>query len=113
MFEAKIKFYSSDLINLLCFAFEGGVGRWREVHHAGGNHWYDIENPDWKVLVYDIESGNNNPLVLDADAINRGLNVMAKDYPDDFGDLINSEFNAKTSDNFLQCCVFNEVKYSY
>ena len=48
---------------------------------------------------------------LDAEALHRGLKVMAKHYKSDFADIINETADMNTSDVFLQCALFGKVIY--
>lgn len=53
------------------------------------------------------EKGHN----LNLGVIQKGLHVMAKDYPQHFADFYSGDYDAVTSDCFLQCCLFGEVIY--
>jgi hypothetical protein len=48
---------------------------------------------------------------LDLEAVERGLQVMATDFPAHFEALVNEHDDAETGDVFLQCCLFGEVVY--
>ncbi len=49
------------------------------------------------------------PAVLDRKAIERGLQVMARDCPQHFADTMNESGDATTGDVFLQCCLYGEI----
>lgn len=46
---------------------------------------------------------------VDLDSIQRGLNVMAKSYPNHFANLVREDADAITGDVFLQCVCFGEL----
>lgn len=54
---------------------------------------------------------SDNHYILDLTAIKRGLEVMAKDYPKHFMDLISEADDVITGDVFLQCALLGEVEY--
>lgn len=49
---------------------------------------------------------------LDLIKIKSGLEIMAKDFPKDFADLVGEDYDNNTGDTFLQCCLFGNVIYS-
>jgi hypothetical protein len=105
--------------DLLCGAFEGG-----------SNYWYQIQgyvNPERKlvsheyidlpfiegcgVMIGDIEDQEIAPMLLNKEAIEKGLQVMADKYNWHFLDFFKGNDDATTSDVFLQCCLFGEIVY--
>jgi hypothetical protein len=112
MFEVNIthKHYSEDIINLLCSGFEGGINYWACVVLEGGNHWYDIENPDWCVTVYDNETDDVLGK-LNLAALQPGLKSMHEIAPRHYDNLLKDDCDAITGDVFIQCCLFNEIVY--
>lgn len=66
-------------------------------------------NPGGALVLIDDES--EKELVLDREAIVRGLGVMAEKYPRHFADIIKEEGDAETGDVLLQCCLLGEIVY--
>jgi hypothetical protein len=115
--------------DLLCCAFEGGVGYWceiqgyrkpaRPVAHlspiGGKSHVYPhIDYPlcaDGAVLCRDSEDDDAPVLVLDRAAIERGLAVMPLKAPRQWGRFLADDFDADTGDAFVQCCLLGALVY--
>jgi len=64
------------------------------------------------IAIEDLEEGKSTLYLLNLEKLKKGLTVMAKKERKHFCDLINDEADMITADVFLQCCLFNEVKYS-
>lgn len=60
--------------------------------------------------VYDIEG--EKEYLLNGEQIHNGLIVMAEEHTNHFWDILTGNFDQTTGDVFLQCCLFDEVKYS-
>jgi hypothetical protein len=114
----------------LCSAFEGG-----------SNYWYRIEdfikppkvefqmskdrvyrhtdyalNPGGALAVSDYKGVDGDKMSmtvrrLDLDTIKKGLELMAKEHPRHFGDLVSEGGDACTGDVLLQCCLFGKLVY--
>lgn len=120
--------------DLLCCAFEGGVGYWCEI-----NEYRNPDNVSVKYKHMELpltengavvcqafvdgderddddnwldEDGNMLPLlVLNKEAVQSGLDVMQKKYPSHFADFLSESEDAITGDVFLQCCLLGELVY--
>jgi hypothetical protein len=105
--------------DLLCNALE-----------SGSNYWYQIQkyiNPNkikvaYKfldlpfidgcgVVIGDIEN-DFKPVLLNKEAISKGLQVMSEKYTAHMQNFINDNDDADTGDVFLQCCLFGDVIFS-
>lgn len=62
------------------------------------------------VLITEVD--NPIPLVLNFDAVERGLKLMADKFPQHFHDFVHENDDAETADVLLQCCLFGDIKYS-
>jgi hypothetical protein len=49
---------------------------------------------------------------LDGEAIERGLRLMAQEYPQRFANWHSENEDAEDGDVFVQLCLFGEVRYS-
>jgi hypothetical protein len=49
--------------------------------------------------------------VLNKEALQRGLQVMADEYPKHFADATGEDWDAITADVYLQCCLFGKIVY--
>ena len=103
--------------DLLCTAFEGGSNYWIDHIEAKGKYKksqieyiYDVPilTKGW-LEIHDID--DPTIIKLDSAALKKGLNILAKLYPQAFSDFINENEDAETADVFLQCCCFGEVIY--
>lgn len=122
--------------DLLCCAFEGGVGYWCTIVKkippaAPVEAWKvrafaeDLGKPQgnghtvYPHIEYPVNGGSlvlraeDDPkrYTLDMAAIERGLAVMAEKYPKHFADFVAENDDAETADVFLQCCLFGEIVY--
>jgi len=130
--ELQLDIKISRLADLLCEAFEGGVGYWAQITKYKepsqpvdfsvfegddilGKHIYPYIHyplsPDGAVIIKDIECGENKKYTLDMDAIKKGLNIFAEKCPVHFGNWLSEDDDATTGDVFVQCCLFGEVIY--
>lgn len=119
--DVKINITDRQIAALLCSAFEGGSNYW--IAHVDirdkkqdGKPWDDEYTPGYirapfstggKVIVDPGEG--ETPVVLDREALSRGIETMAKKHPRHFADLLRENTDADTGDVFLQCCLFDDV----
>jgi hypothetical protein len=69
-------------------------------------------NPGGAIYVKDTENDEREVLCLDAEAVQRGLNVLAEVYSDHLADMLLEHDDAITGDVFLQSCLFGKVMYA-
>ena len=121
---------TSTVRDLLVGAVEGGSNYWATfrldpnftksvtesdkvayVEREGGEYYahYDIENSNYCLRVSDAEGGSTYNVTFDSFV--NGLGVMANRYPRHFKDVITLNFDAETSDVFVQCAVFGEIVF--
>lgn len=110
-----------------CFvgAFESGVCSWiHSVRLEEGSPVDEIayacetmlDQSGWSFLIqYDAPSEREGTFTGKAyvgwSQVQAGLEVMAKDYPQHFADLIKENDDAVTHDVFMQCVILGEVVY--
>lgn len=117
-FQVAITITDEKVGNLLCSALEGG-----------SNYWYDIVdfiNPnnvkcefkhlelpfmDGCGLMIQDDEGDEEPKLLNREAMQRGLEIMQRDYANHFQDFLDENDDGSTADVFLQCCLFGEAIY--
>lgn len=119
--------------DLLVGAFEGGSNYWYEVEgyvepeadeldriRAAKLGWstdlpryvlYPLTRTGG-VLISDQLGSDRHVWLLDEEAIRRGLEVMAQQYPKHMNDVIFENDDADTSDLLLQLALFGEVVFS-
>lgn len=116
--------------DLICSALEGGSNYWYMIEKKiEPTAWtFDSEkvsprhyigdyplNPGGKLIFSVREPENDDEKAarheLTWETIASGLNVMARDYGETFGNFMSENDDAETGDVFLQCCLFQEVKY--
>lgn len=124
--QVTVNVSDETIMGLLCSAFEGG-----------SNYWYMItsydkrkpkqEDPYWPsylttpisedgaIYIDDSATGETphlrKPVRLDRARLQKGLEIMAKDYPAHFADVLAEKDDATTGDVFLQCCIFGSLIY--
>ena len=107
--------------------FEGGYSPWiRETNLLKGQRdpnenvvWWAHEsvyaNPFKIELVYDREEDNEGEgkgfMILTPAKVKAGLQVLATEYPQIFGRIMDEEGDALDDDAFVQCCVFGKLVY--
>jgi len=111
---------------LICAGFEGGVGYWcqivgydkpENVRSAMGDEdgaiFRHVDYPLTGGAVRCVETEEEDPkeLVLNGEAIERGLLLMAEKHPEHFKDFIEENEDATTGDVFIQLCLLGEVVY--
>ncbi len=80
--------------------------------------WY--ANPDFyrnfcmKILVgeYDEDTGKTKEHTIRLVDVIRGLEVLARKFPEAFKSILADETDATDADIFLQCVIFGEEKYA-
>lgn len=114
--------------DLLCSAMEsGGIAYWARIERTrkprkpipftspeSGTIYPLMDYPLCKggsVTLRDIEDETRGLLVLDLDAIQRGLTLMPARAPGHWADFVREDSDANTADVFVQLCVFGEVIY--
>ena len=98
------------IIDLLCAGLEGGIFYWSTVSLGGGNDWYDIKNPEWKIIIDDIEQDVKG-LELNFEKLKTGFNIMSKNFVNHYKNFLEEDEDAITGDVFVQCCLFKDVIY--
>lgn len=127
---------ANDIINLLVNAFDSGAtGYWAARAEVELPEDFDIYSLKWlkdpdswaqvrKVYIAPFVDGGRVVLfghgddgedgerfILDFKAIEQGVQVMARDYPNRWADFRCQNDDSETGDIFVQCCVFGEVIY--
>lgn len=124
--DVTITIPEQRLADLLCCGFEGGVGYWcvitgYETPDEPRSAWGDAEifpHVDYPLCGGAVlcetevdEQIEPKKLVLNREAIERGLHIMAEKYPRHWGDFLAGNEDACTGDVFIQCCLLGEVVY--
>lgn len=104
-----------QVADLVVTAFEGGSNYWlgdikpfyaKTADYAEADRYGE----DMVTRVF-TPSEDDEEYTFDREAINRGLQIMADQYPTHFNDLREDNFDADTADVFLQCALFGEIVY--
>ena len=114
------------IASLLCCGFEGGVGYWcrivgyKEPAKKRGIIFEDevfphIDYPltGGAVVCRTTDESEPNDLVLDREAIDKGLELMASEQPHHFANFVSDKclYDAETGDVFIQLCLLGKVVY--
>lgn len=121
--KTEVEVSKKRLSDLVCTAFEGGVGYWcciekyvepKEITFRSDDEriYRHIDyplNPGGGMIVSVVESellyDVNEPVLV------KGLETMALKYPRHFADFLNENEDGNTADVFLQCALFGEITY--
>ena len=105
--------------DLLCSAFADSSNYWIKkieyIYPRGKSRedftYSHIELPlhGGSIIVTNVDGEERT---LDRNSIERGLKLMAEEYPKDMSDFLNENDDAYTADLFLQLCLFREEVYS-
>ena len=124
-FDVTTRVQVRRLQGLLCSAFEGGSNYWYMIHDEvkpsamvdrfdGARVYPPVDyptNPGGALLIGSMLDPKDSSKRLDLAAIQRGLQVMAEEYPRHFGNFMDEADDATTADVFLQCCLFGKLVY--
>lgn len=124
--------------DLLCCAFEGGISYWACIigyringQTSEGNEPPAAPLPQYPYLSLPLMEGGAVILAdreevprgqrkvpksvkrfaLDREAIQKGLNLMSKKFPAQFGNFASENEDATTGDIFVQLALFGEIVY--
>ena len=106
--------------DLIVGAFEGGSNYWysADIQRNEDNQkteYYKLPFIEGcSITIWDAQDNtptlNGTPkFILDKDAIEKGLKIMAKRYDWHFKNFIDENDDSTTADAFLQCCVFGDI----
>lgn len=129
--DVKIVVTKRNITYQICAAVEGGIGYWcprQEFKYKKPKNPVAImdggekDGQIWPCYDYPVQEGGAVTFFADDDApvkkcvlnlktIKKGLDLMAKNSPRHFADLINENGDATTGDVFVQYCVFGELVY--
>ena len=113
-------FSNNTIYDLLVTAREGGSNYWMDSYKCEKpkQDFTPVDGEVYKFADYPIHGGrviikhdDGESSILTRATIERGLKVMANEYPKHMDDILNENYDADTADVFLQCCVFGEVVY--
>lgn len=129
--KIKIEVSAETVSNILCNAFEGGSNYWYMIEKfiepkvwtigekpEGNKHHYAQDYPlneGGALIISDARA--DEPQIkkpfkrLDLAAIEAGMEIMARDFPTHFMNMITENDDAETGDVLLQCCIFGEIVY--
>jgi len=118
--KVELELEESVVSDLLCCAFEGGIGYWARIgEHSGVNAslvemvlaadgWVLLEDASGRGFPED-GSGHKDRKLDRATAI-KGLGVVAAKHPHHFAHVIDpSLMDSTTGDVFAQCAIFGAV----
>jgi len=122
--DVTTKVEDTRIADLLCCAFEGGVGYWCVITGyrapaeprsiwGEGTVYKHVDYPLTGGAVVCQVNDEDDPadLVLDREAVDRGLRLMAEKYPKHWADFISENEDAITGDVFVQCALLGEIVY--
>lgn len=126
--DIKTKIKTEDIVNLIVSALEGGSNYWYLIEKRikpkkfdyldktrpskGGNWYYEYPlNPGGALIISSQEEPEKGNFRLDLKSIKKGLQIMAKKYPNHYKDILADNTDATTGDVLLQLALFGELIY--
>lgn len=130
-----LEFDLNDVASLLCSGFEGGSGYWARIEeYKAPEEIVELNNFDMfedgervvfphihyplskggAVIIRDTLCeivGNDKLYTLDFEAVQRGLKLMAEEFPLHFGNWMSGNGDAITGDVFLQLATLGDIIY--
>lgn len=122
--------------DMLVSAFEGGSNYWYMIvdEVVPEKHTFTVKTWDYKrekepsylhleeipfneggaLLINDEKADEpklQEPVRIDLETMEKGLQIMARDYKAHYADFLKENDDAETADVFLQCVVFGDVIY--
>lgn len=128
MTKIEIEIPTQRIVDLLIGAIEGGSTYWCAGLYwqnkdatppaTGKTVWYAVpevfDAPDFQMEVIEDEESvaHQGPShIVTRAGLDTGLKIMAEKYPWHFGNFLSENYDAETSDVFLQCCALGEIVY--
>ena len=130
MFQVEVthKFTTEQIDDLLTCAFEGGSNYWycikrvvepteitykTSVFEDGISYLTPVLNPGGALVIIDKidDYETAKEYFLNLETIQKGLDLMAKEYPYHMKNFIEENEDAETGDVFLQLCLFGEIVF--
>lgn len=124
MFQVEVthKFTAEQIDDLLTCAFEGGSNYWycikrtvepTEITYKIQSYLTPALNPGGSLVIVDREDDHETAkeYFLNLETIQKGLELMAKEYPYHMKNFIEENEDAETGDVFLQLCLFGEIVF--
>lgn len=119
-FNVTVKFKIEDerINDLLCGALEGG-SQWATItSYVNPNNvevkYKHLDLPFIEgcgVMIGDIEDEDVEPMLLNREAMEKGLQIMADKYDWHLRAFLDENDDAETSDVFLQCSLLGDIVY--
>jgi hypothetical protein len=137
--SVPLRLTRARISDVLCCAFEGGSNYWYRIVEEKEPERFEFYsmpdlidegrgekrprvfphldyplNPGGSLLIRTLEDdeiGGKMEWVLDLDAVEKGLALMAERHPGHFADILSEDDDAETGDVLLQCCLFGELVF--
>lgn len=95
-----------------CFDFEEYVEptSWDDPSSEKYSQYYPLQ-PGGALLFSDRNEDTKELLRLDRASLEKGLQVLAEQYPHHFVSIVTDESDAETGNVLLQCCLLGEIVY--
>ena len=104
---------AEQVADLMTGAMEGGSGYWIEsIDPRYAKHEDYSEAASYgRLMKPRIFHTDDIDYVFGFTEIEKGLQCMSRNYPQDFANIIDDNADAETSDVFLQCALFGRIVY--
>lgn len=109
-YHAKIEVTAQSIADMMIGAIEGGSTYWCDHIDTANKDWSKAETYE-KPFAFTVTDDDDNVYVMDNVSTQKGLELMANDYPTHFADMMQEQGDAETSDVFFQLCVLGELVY--
>lgn|SRR3990167_4904882 len=114
---------AQEIADLLVGAFKGGSNHWchnlrvtKPVQTPRGEIWYAsgaFYEGDFEFTLDEHDDNGDYVIThtVTPEKLQAGLQIFANNYSTHYGDFIQQEEDAETSDAFLQCIILGEIVY--
>lgn len=109
-YHAKIEVTAQSIADMMVGAIEGGSSYWCDHIDLNGHDYSKAETYE-KPFAFTVTEDEVGTTVMDNASVQRGLELMANDYPTHFADMMLDQGDATTSDVFFQLSALGELVY--
>lgn len=110
-FTATVNVPQQRIVDMFIGACEGGSNYWAVKVKPLGKHKDAYEAMLGGFMVVDGERDDDTPIMVTKEKIAQAVELMAKNEPRHFSDMVSENDDASTADVFLQLCTFGKTIY--
>jgi hypothetical protein len=109
-YRATIDVSAQSIADMMIGAIEGGSTGWCGHIDLGGKDYSKAETYE-NPFAFTVTDDDGDVTVMDNISVQKGIELMAGDFPTHFADMMQEEWDAETADVFFQLCALGELVY--